>query len=76
MSTSITDLHLPVEGMSCGGCVSSVQKALMALPGVEDAVASLDGHCVDVRFDAARSTREALVDAIERAGFDVPDAPA
>ncbi|RME22364.1 MAG: copper chaperone [Deltaproteobacteria bacterium] len=70
------DLHLPVEGMSCGGCVNSVQKALMALPGVEEAVASLESRCVDVRYDPSRATREQLVDAIERAGFDVPDASA
>lgn len=26
-----------LQGMSCGGCVSSVKKALLQLPGVEDA---------------------------------------
>ena len=26
-----------LQGMSCGGCISSVKKALLQLPGVEDA---------------------------------------
>jgi copper chaperone CopZ len=26
-----------IQGMSCGGCVSSVKKVLLQLPGVEDA---------------------------------------
>ncbi len=26
-----------LQGMSCGGCVSSVKKVLLQLPGVEDA---------------------------------------
>ena len=26
-----------LQGMSCGGCVSSVKNALLKLPGVEDA---------------------------------------
>ena len=26
-----------LQGMSCGGCVSSVKKVLLELPGVEDA---------------------------------------
>lgn len=26
-----------LQGMSCGGCVSNVKKALLQLPGVEDA---------------------------------------
>ncbi len=31
-----------VKGMSCGGCVSNVRKALMLLPGVTDAEVQLN----------------------------------
>lgn len=30
-----------LKGMSCGGCVSSVKKVLLQLPGVEDAEVQL-----------------------------------
>ncbi|HMM51544.1 MAG: copper chaperone [Lautropia sp.] len=63
---------LPVAGMDCGGCVRSVDKAVRALPGVADVQVSLEPAQVIAQIDSARVTREALVSAIEDAGFDVP----
>ena len=65
-------LTIPVNGMTCGGCVSSVQRALGKLDGVADAVARLEPGEVAVRFDPARVEPPELVSAIEAAGFDVP----
>ena len=72
--SNLQSLTLPVDGMDCGGCVRSVDKAVRALPGVVDAQASLEPPQVVVQFDPGRVTREALVTAIEDAGFDVPAA--
>lgn len=63
---------LPVAGMDCGGCVRSVDKAVRALSGVADVQVSLEPAQVIAQIDSARVTREALVSAIEDAGFDVP----
>ena len=30
-------INYELQGMSCGGCVSSIKKVLLQLPGVEDA---------------------------------------
>ena len=43
-------ITLKVDGMTCGGCVKSVQKALNAHDGVTEAVADLDNASVDVNF--------------------------
>ena len=60
---------LPVEGMTCGGCASSVTRALEKVPGVTDVQVDLDAKRATVQGEADRA---ALVDAIEGAGFDVP----
>ncbi|MCB9742947.1 MAG: heavy-metal-associated domain-containing protein [Alphaproteobacteria bacterium] len=66
-------LTLPVVGMSCGGCVSSVQRALGAVDGVLQVVeVRLDPGDATIEFDPSRTERAALVSAIEDAGFDVP----
>ena len=62
---------LNVGGMTCGGCVASVTRALKAAPGVSDAVVKLDTKSATVTFDPARTTVPALKSAVEAAGYDV-----
>lgn len=69
----MTSVHIPVQGMSCGGCVSSVQKALGRLPGVAEATASLNPAGVTVRYDPASVDVQRLVGSIEDAGYSVPE---
>jgi len=68
-----TTLQLPVEGMRCGSCVSRVERALAAVPGVSAARVNLATReaSLDVadgfRVDAARR-------ALQAAGYDTPAA--
>ena len=64
-------IKVRVDGMTCGGCVKSVQKALNAHDGVTEAVADLDKKSVDVNFDPAKIQEAGIKAAIEDAGFDV-----
>lgn len=64
-------VELTVEGMTCGGCVNSIQNALNARDGVASATANLDAKRVTIEFDPAIIQRAGLVEAIEDAGFDV-----
>ena len=64
-------VEIVVEGMSCDGCVTSVQNALTAHDGVAAASADLDTGIVVIEFDPAVVNRDALANAIEDAGFDV-----
>ena len=64
-------IELKVEGMTCGGCVKSIQNALNEQAGVNDAIADLDSKTVKVDFDPAAIEEGAIKAAIEAAGFDV-----
>ncbi|MHB1144813.1 MAG: heavy-metal-associated domain-containing protein [Thiobacillus sp.] len=65
------EIVLAVTGMTCGGCVNSVQKVLTALPGVQSVEVTLSPGQARVVVDAARIDRAALVQAIVNAGFSV-----
>jgi copper chaperone len=69
----MNEIILPVTGMTCGGCVNSVQRVLAAVPGVQAADVSLQPGQARVVYDAARTDRAALVQAIVDAGFGVAD---
>jgi copper chaperone len=64
-------VHLKVEGMTCGGCVQSVQKALTNRDGVRTANADLDTGMVMIEFDNKVIQKTALEKAIVDAGFSV-----
>jgi copper chaperone len=68
----MAEVVIRVEGMSCGGCVNSITRALKALPGVDEVQVSLERAEARVHFDAARVTEQALRNAIGDAGFDTP----
>lgn len=67
----MNEITLAVTGMTCSGCVASVQRVLAAVPGVQNAEVSLDPGRARVVFDPARTDRAALVHAITAAGFGV-----
>ncbi|WP_184201019.1 heavy-metal-associated domain-containing protein [Chitinimonas taiwanensis] len=60
-----------IEGMSCGGCVASVERALRAQAGVQQVAVSLADKQAKVAFDAAQMDVARLRAAIEAAGFEV-----
>jgi copper chaperone len=64
-------ITLKIDGMTCGGCVASVERVLKAVPGVVAAKVQLDPGLAEVNFDPARTGAPALRTAIEAAGFDV-----
>ena len=64
-------VEIKVEGMTCGGCVKSIQNALNGRKGVDNAVADLEAGTVAIEFDGKLIQRTALEQAIVDAGFDV-----
>ncbi|UCV27361.1 heavy-metal-associated domain-containing protein [Ferribacterium limneticum] len=61
---------IKIGGMSCQGCVKNISGVLSALAGVSSAEISLEAAEGRVAFDPQVVTRDALVNAIEDAGFD------
>lgn len=60
-----------VEGMSCKHCEKAVHDALTDLSGVDEVIIDLDSGKVDVTFDEAEVSLEALKEAIDQQGYDV-----
>jgi len=59
--------EIAISGISCGGCVSSVRRVLVKLPGV--AHAQVQVGAASVRYDPALTNDAALLGAITLAGF-------
>jgi Cu+-exporting ATPase len=64
------DWTLPVEGMTCASCVMRVEKALKAVPGVQEASVNLATEAATVKAGAGVSLH-ALRSAVEKAGYGV-----
>jgi len=68
MSTTVRK-EFSVDGMSCGGCVASVTRAVSRLSGVRAVDVSLEKKVANVEYDEAATDSTAIVAAIEAAGF-------
>jgi Cu+-exporting ATPase len=58
-----------VSGMTCAGCQSSVQKALLAQPGVLDAAVNLMMQNATVTYRPETISAQGLVDAVKQTGY-------
>jgi copper chaperone CopZ len=64
------EITLKVEGMQCpSGCVKNVETALSGVKGVTDKKVELGS--AKVTFDASKTSKDAIVKAIEKAGYTV-----
>eukprot|EP00928_Gymnodinium_smaydae_P041616 TRINITY_DN28139_c0_g1_i1.p1 TRINITY_DN28139_c0_g1~~TRINITY_DN28139_c0_g1_i1.p1 ORF type:complete len:1113 (-),score=174.82 TRINITY_DN28139_c0_g1_i1:403-3741(-) len=61
---------LRVDGMTCGACSTTVERALAALPGVQSATVSCVTNLANVTFLPGRITVGQLVEAVDDVGFD------
>lgn len=77
MSASRTSDHpsiqftVPVEGMTCASCVGRVEASLRKVPGVQDVNVNLATERASITAESG-TPLQALVQAIEKVGFDVP----
>src|SRR3546814_383507 len=61
---------MPIEGMTCASCVGRVEAALAKVEGVGSVSVNLATERADIR-PAGPVDRAALIQAVERAGYDV-----
>eukprot|EP00929_Paragymnodinium_shiwhaense_P074194 TRINITY_DN37952_c0_g1_i1.p1 TRINITY_DN37952_c0_g1~~TRINITY_DN37952_c0_g1_i1.p1 ORF type:complete len:1128 (+),score=279.02 TRINITY_DN37952_c0_g1_i1:61-3444(+) len=59
-----------VDGMTCGACSGTVERALQAAAGVSSASVSCVTHLAHVQFDPSVVAVEELVDTVDMVGFD------
>ncbi|MCC7478284.1 copper-translocating P-type ATPase [bacterium] len=60
---------MPILGMHCASCVSTVEGALKKAPGVKEATVNLATHTAHVSFDPAATSPQALGRAVESTGY-------
>ena len=62
---------LNITGMTCGGCVNGVTKALQAVRGVTDVFVSLDKAEATIQYDELTTDNDAIKSAVIHAGYGV-----
>ncbi len=62
-------LTLAIDNMHCGGCLRSVERAALKVPGVRTARASLAAKRVSIVYDPDRAGAGDVIDALRGAGF-------
>ncbi len=60
---------LAVDNMRCGGCIRSVERAVLGVEGVRSARANLSAKRLSVVVEPGRATEADLIAALERVGF-------
>lgn len=63
-------VRLSISGMSCAGCVSSVEKALSRVPGVMTSAVNFAEHTANV---TGEMSADALVESVKAAGYDAAE---
>jgi Cu+-exporting ATPase len=69
------ELLLPIEGMTCASCVNRIERFLRQTPGVESAAVNLATETATIHYLPDVAGRDALVGAVEAAGYDVRERP-
>jgi len=68
-SRATAKIDIGIRGMHCASCVSTIERALAAVPGVTRAVVNLAAERGTVAYDPAAATPAALVEAIAKTGY-------
>lgn len=63
----MTKVKLSIEGMSCGHCVNAVNNALSSVSGAVPL--KIDVGSAEVEIDTALTSTDAVLDAINAAGY-------
>src|SRR5712691_8862624 len=71
-----TQIEVKVAGMDCAECTEHVQRALAALPGVEDVRVLLSSEKAVLQVDPAQVDLPTIRRAVEGAGYTVPESTA
>ena len=65
----MAEINLKIDGMSCQHCVMNVKKAVDAVVGIHSSEVSVG--FAKVLYDDIKTDREAIVKAVQDAGYKV-----
>lgn len=70
-TVQVAEATVNISGMHCNNCVASVEKGVGELAGVKSVVVSLNDSNAIVKFDASKTDKKAIEEAIEKRGYSV-----
>lgn len=62
--------HFDVTGMTCSACSAHVEKAVSKLDGVNTVAVSLLTNSMTVEYDESKTSQDAIVNAVVKAGYN------
>ncbi len=65
------EIRLSISGMACAGCVSAVEQALQAVPGVSSAMVNLAERTALVQGEGIDA--DTLIEAVRKGGYDAAE---
>src|SRR3989304_4206505 len=74
MTQALSDLTLPISGMTCASCVSHVEGALKELPGTSNVVVNLGTNKANLFYDPQRVKLDDMRRAVEDVGYAITTA--
>jgi mercuric ion transport protein len=72
-SNNVRQVELKISGMTCQSCSEHVNHALDGVPGVLEHNTSYEQGTSLVKYDASKSTKEKLVEAVNATGYTVTE---
>jgi copper chaperone len=67
----MTTITLNVPDISCGHCKMSIEGAVSEMTGVGRVDVAIDARTVDLAFDDATVSLDAIIETIEEQGYEV-----
>jgi Cu+-exporting ATPase len=71
MSKTLSEVSLPISGMSCASCVSHVEGALKELPGVSTVLVNLATNKANLTYDPQLASLEDMRRAVDDVGYAI-----
>jgi len=69
--TEAKQITLPITGMYCANCVSTIERNLKKVDGVQNASVNLSSERATVQFDPAKAGLGDMVARVQRAGYGI-----
>ncbi|MDA1313582.1 MAG: heavy metal translocating P-type ATPase [Acidobacteria bacterium] len=70
------NVDLIIRGMTCAGCVRTIERAVEAVPGVAKADVNLATGTASVEYEPSRVSVETIRSAVDRAGYEARETDA
>ncbi|MCB0196851.1 MAG: copper-translocating P-type ATPase, partial [Anaerolineae bacterium] len=65
-------ITLPVIGITCANCASTIERNAKKVNGVEEVVVNFGSEKVTISYDPSTTTLNDVIERIERAGYQIP----